>query len=197
MANFEPAFSTVYALEGIYDNDPDDTGGETAFGVSRNNFPNWKGWIRIDQLKDSYQVGSKDFINALKGDSDLYLCVKQWYKENFWDKFELDSLTSQTLALEIFDCSVNTGVGKATEFIQKAFNAFNYNLKFGADLLVDGKIGPNTRMKLVEIGNNVDYIAPFRKAIDGLQAAHYINLGQKANSSYRKYMRGWLINRVG
>ena len=37
--------------EGGYVDDRDDRGGETYRGISRNNFPDWKGWKKIDGFK--------------------------------------------------------------------------------------------------------------------------------------------------
>ena len=196
MANFNISHSITAANEGVYDNNPNDTGGETVFGVSRNNFPSWAGWAIVDKYATQYGRGSSDFKQALKTDTALAVLVRDWYKINFWDKFDLDKLNSQPLANEIFDQAVNVGVGQATKFIQRAFNAFNYNYKFGADLVVDGKVGPQTRIALTTLGNNVEYADVMRKAIDAQQGTFYIELGLK-NNSYRTFTRGWFRTRVG
>lgn len=198
-SNFIMCFYQVLGHEGVYDNDPNDTGGETVFGVSRNNFPNWEGWAIVDRYKLQYSTSSSTFIDALNSDAKLSALKEQWYKTNFWDVFELDNLNDFSLAYEIFDQSVNLGVGRTTQFIQMACNALNYNYVFGSDLSVDNAIGPMTRRRLADIGNNPQYTDVLRKALDGLQTYHYVNLGkdQSGRSNYRKYMRGWLGSRVG
>ena len=198
MSHFEECYSQVLVNEGVYDNDPNDTGGETVFGISRNNFPKWEGWSYVDALKCTYGTGS-EFRNQLKQHNVLNTLKRQWYKENFWDKFDLDKISDYPLAYEVFDQAVNLGVGRTTKLIQQACNALNYQYVFGADLIIDGKIGPMTRARFVEVGNNTKYTDVLRKALDGLQVSHYINLGlsNSSRSNYRKYMRGWLRTRVG
>lgn len=199
MSSFNTVYNQVVQHEGVYSNDSNDTGGETVYGVSRNNFPKWSGWRIVDAYKKDLGVSSKEFKKALEQDIELHAEVQSWYKENFWDKFDLDQVQDYSLAYEIFDQAVNLGVGRATRHIQQAINALNYQYVFGSDLVVDGLIGPNTRMKLKDVGNNAKYTDVLRKALDGLQVAHYINLGNSTSgkSNYRKYTRGWLLNRVG
>ena len=199
MSNFKISYIQVVGLEGVYDNDPNDTGGETVFGISRNNFPNWAGWSIVDGYKAQYGAGSNAFLNALAADQTIASLRETWYKENFWDKFGLDNVTDYSLAYEIFDQSVNLGVGKATQLLQQALNALNYNYQVGSDLTVDGAVGPATRQRLSDVGNNPKYTEVLRKAMDGLQVGHYINLGNSnsGRSNYRKYVRGWLLNRIG
>ena len=64
---------------------------------------------------------------------------------------------------------------------------------------IDGMVGPNTRRRMQEVGNDSRYTECLRRALDGLQVNHYISLGLNTNgrSDYRKYMRGWLLNRIG
>lgn len=199
MSHFQKCFSQVLGHEGVYDNDPNDTGGETVFGISRNNFPSWAGWTTVDNTKKVYQPSSREFRNTLINNNLFQEQIRSWYKTNFWDKFNLDSVEDYGLAYEIFDQSVNLGSGRTTKFIQQACNAFNYNGVFGEDLKVDGAVGPATRARLTLVGNNPKYTQAFRKALDGLQTTHYINLGNSnsTRSNYRKYMRGWINNRVG
>lgn len=196
---FEKALSKTLDLEGVYSNDGNDTGGETVYGVSRNNFPSWGGWKIVDQLKRLYGVNTSEFKAALRTNADLSEYVRTWYKQKFWNPFELDNITNFSLAFEIFDQSVNLGQKQTTLLIQRACNALNYKNMFGADLNVDGIVGPNTRRRLQEVGNDSRYTECLRRALDGLQVNHYISLGLNTNgrSNYRKYMRGWLLNRIG
>lgn len=196
--NFEKACSKTLNLEGVYSNDRNDTGGETAFGIARNYHPDWAGWAIIDDMKPMYS-SHDSFVTALNMSEKLSVLVKDWYKKEFWNPFQLDNIKDEKLAFEIFDQSVNLGRKQTTLFIQRSCNALNYNYTFGPDLVIDGIIGPSTRSRLQAIGNDARYTDCLRKALDGLQTSHYINLGLKTSSStdYRKYMRGWLINRVG
>jgi lysozyme family protein len=196
---FDKAISKTLDLEGAYSNDRNDTGGETVYGVSRNNFPSWEGWKVVDHLKRLYGANTSEFKAALRNDADLSEHVRNWYKREFWNPFELDNITDFSLAFEIFDQSVNLGRKQTTLLIQRACNALNYRNTFGADLSIDGIVGPNTRRRLQEVGNDSRYTECLRRALDGLQVNHYISLGLNTNSrsDYRKYMRGWLLNRIG
>ena len=195
---FDKAYSKVVNLEGAYSNDPNDTGGETVFGISRKNFPKWEGWAIVDNLKQIHGTGTA-FRESLDCSTQLQNLVKDWYRTKFWTPFQLDNILDFKLAYEIFDQSVNLGRKQTTLFIQRACNALNYQYRFGSDLTVDGLVGPNTRRRLQEIGNDTRYTECLRRALDGLQVNHYINLGLKTSSAsdYRKYMRGWLLNRIG
>ena len=86
---------------------------------------------------------------------------------------------------------INGGMGSSC-------NSFGPNA-FGADLGIDGRIGPLTRLRFIAVANNPKYTDVLRRALDGLQVWHYINLGlsKSSKSDYRKYTRGWLLNRVG
>jgi lysozyme family protein len=196
---FDKALKKTLDLEGAYSNDRNDTGGETVYGVSRNNFPSWEGWKVVDHLKRLYGANTSEFKAALRNDADLSEHVRNWYKREFWNPFELDNITDFSLAFEIFDQSVNLGCRQTTLLIQRACNALNYRNTFGADLSIDGIVGPNTRRRLQEVGNDTRYTECLRRALDGLQVNHYISLGLNTNgrSDYRKYVRGWLLNRIG
>lgn len=195
---FDKACSKTLNLEGVYSYDHNDPGGETAFGIARKYHPDWAGWEVIDQMKNTYP-NHETFVTALNMSDKLNVLVKDWYKKEFWNPFQLDNIKDEKLAFEIFDQSVNLGRKQTTLFIQRSCNALNNNYIFGPDLAVDGLIGPSTRSRLQSIGNDPRYTECLRKALDGLQTSHYVNLGLKTSSptNYRKYMRGWLINRVG
>jgi lysozyme family protein len=196
MADFISSYLVTKRNEGVWDNNPNDSGGETCFGISRNNFPQWGGWAIVDHMATIYVKGTPGFIKAAESDSHLAAQVRTWYKENFWDIFDLGKVPNQSLATEIFDQAVNVGVSQTTKFIQRSYNSLNHDYKFGADLLVDGKCGPQTKAAVVTLGNNEEYCDVFRKALDCLQGAFYVELGLKDNS-YRTFTKGWLRNRIG
>ena len=197
--SFEIVVDQTLEHEGVWSKDPNDTGGETAFGKSRKNFPNGPEWAIIDRYKKMFGEGTKAFIRALENDNELQRLIRKWYKDTFWNPFDLDKVNDYGLAYEVFDQAVNMGVSRTTQFIQMSCNALNYKYAFGADLNIDGRIGPLTRLRFVSIANNTKYSEVLRRALDGLQVWHYINLGlsKSSKSDYRKYTRGWLLNRVG
>ena len=119
MANFELAFERTMKNEGVYCNDPDDAGKETCFGISRKHHPNWAGWKTVDAFKKSFTTRTS-LTNALKGNNVLLSLVRKFYKENFWDCFELDDCKSNNTAYLMFDTAVNMGKAQAIKLAQRA-----------------------------------------------------------------------------
>ena len=80
-----------------YVNDPDDTGGETKFGVAKNANPT------VDIAKLTYAQ------------------AKVIYKRNYWDKCKCSELPER-LATHLFDAAVNHGTTTAIKMLQRAVN---------------------------------------------------------------------------
>jgi len=111
---FEKALQVVIDIEGGYNDDPDDKGGETNFGISKRQYP----YINIKDL-------TEDKARAI-------------YKRDYWNKLHLDKVKNYEVALELFDTGINTGVTKAVFILQEALNYLGHTLK------IDGIIGPIT-----------------------------------------------------
>ena len=127
MSSYEQAIAKTELWEGGYSNNPSDSGGETYRGISRNNWPNWSGWVVIDEDK------SQPFFPAtLDGNSSLQAAVVDFYRQNFWNGY--GGINNQDVANKIFDLSVNVGTRHAVSIAQIA-----------AGCSVDGKYGPNTQ----------------------------------------------------
>ena len=183
---FNKAFEKLIQFEGGYVNDPDDTGGETYKGISRNNFPNWSGWTRID-----YHKNEIDFELELKQDTVLDASVESFDKENFWDKMKCD-LMPNFVAEEVFEASVNMGIHRATEILQTALNLLNNNQKRYKNIDVDGDLGSITIATLKVAKTKVSSKLMFN-VLNFLQAKFYIELMER-NEKYEKYI-GW-FNRI-
>lgn len=144
MADFKVSFDKTSLNEGIYSNDPTDRGKETVFGISRNNFPNWEGWVFVDEIKLRYNsINSSGFLKELNNSGALSKARFSFYKENFWNKLVCDNMP-QDIADELFDTSVNMGVAYGSKCLQRALNKLNRNQIDYPDIEPDGKIGPNT-----------------------------------------------------
>ncbi len=141
MSHFEEAYKITLKHEGGYSNHEKDKGGETYKGIARNFWPDWGGWIIIDEIKGKYPPGHWDA--NLQGDVTLNEFVESFYKFNFWDKLKC-SCMPQPIANELFDTSVNMGIGYGAMCFQNALNKLNRNQKDYPDLKVDGGIGPVT-----------------------------------------------------
>lgn len=136
MADFNLAFERTMKNEGVYSNDPDDAGKETCFGISRKYHPNWAGWKTVDVLKQGRS--KKELIELLKKNSVLNSLVKNFYKENFWDCFELDDCKSNNTAYLMFDTAVNVGKVQAIKMAQRALGfkeTGRWNLKLLNELV--------------------------------------------------------------
>lgn len=106
MADFEPCYDKVIDIEGGYHliNIPGDRGGQTYAGISRNNWPEWEGWEKIDR---------KNF------DLELIEMVKGFYKQEFWDKIKGDDIGFQSVAYNIYAFAINSGLKTSIKICQK------------------------------------------------------------------------------
>lgn len=186
MQEFDRAFLVTMGHEGGYVNDKDDAGGETYRGISRRFHPSWPGWQYIDQAK-----GMDNFPAVLKISKDLQADVLNFYRAQFWDRFNGDAVAevAPSLANELFDTAVNMGVHRAVIFLQQALNVLNRNQQIYADLVPDGKFGTNT-MKALQayIGNDEPKL--LLVVMNALQANHYLEYMGK-DPVQEKYARGW------
>jgi lysozyme family protein len=93
--SFEETYDKVTKMfEGGYADDPADSGGETIFGVSRANFPNWPQWPRVDEFKKGLgKLSRKERADAItdrfKLDPEMRTAVKALFYEHFYKPFEL------------------------------------------------------------------------------------------------------------
>lgn len=92
--SFNKAVAFVLHHEGGYSNDPNDTGGETNFGISKRAYPNL------------------DIRNLTKDDAIAI------YKRDYWDKLPANLPTA--IHCVLFDCAVNTGISRAIRLLQTA-----------------------------------------------------------------------------
>src|ERR1035437_8050884 len=138
-SSFKRAFRLIIeGYEGNYSNDKDDPGGETYKGISRKMNKDFEGWKIIDSYK-----GRKNYPDLLKTDNKLQELVLDFYKKNYWDAFEGDAF-SEEAGEEMFDQSVNLGIKRAIEHLQRSLNILNDRQPLYPDIKVDGIIGDET-----------------------------------------------------
>lgn len=109
--NFDRAFVDLLGHEGGYSNNPADPGGETNWGIT------------VAVARENGYVG------AMK-DMDQNV-AKIIYSKKYWLP-TFDDLP-YNVAFQVFDAAVNSGVGQAIRWLQRA-----------AGVADDGKIGPVT-----------------------------------------------------
>lgn len=179
MSAFEKGFTDVVGMEGRYSNNPNDSGGETMFGIT---------------VKTARAVG---YAGPIK---DMPLEVaKRIYKIQYWDLLKLDQVAemSATVACEMFEASVNCGPAVAGGFLQTALNVFNRQQKNYPDVEVDGLIGPSSLYALKQYfathGKRAE--AVMLKALNCQQGSFYLTLSLKRPKD-EEFAYGWLANRV-
>lgn len=183
MAEFLISYKKTMSIEGAYSNDADDSGGETWKGISRNNFPDWDGWCVVDGRKNV-----SDFPKCLNNYDVLEIQVQKFYKSEFWDKFRGDVIQYQDIADELFEQSINLGIGTANKNFQTCLTVLNRNSLY-PDLVIDGAVG-NTTIKALQTYLKTDTPDLLVKLLNRIQGYHYINLALR-KPTQRKYIRGW------
>lgn len=97
--NFDQAFEKLIGHEGGYSNNPDDSGGETMFGVT----------VKVAR-GNGYQGRMIDLPLST---------AKAIYRQAYWDAVQADDLP-EAVRFDVFDASVNSGPGQAIRFLQRA-----------------------------------------------------------------------------
>jgi len=110
--NFDTAFTQLIGHEGGFVNHPDDPGGATNWGVTE----------RVAR-SHGYTGHMLDFTVT---------AAKSIYRKDYWDAVRAEDLPP-VIRYAVFDSAVNSGVGQATRWLQRALGV--------AD---DGRIGPLT-----------------------------------------------------
>lgn len=95
MTTFERCVDFVLKQEGGYVNDPQDSGGETKFGISKKAFPHLDiAHLTVEQAREIY-------------------------RKNYWEPIRGDELPP-SVALMVFDLAVNAGVHRSICLLQRA-----------------------------------------------------------------------------
>lgn len=109
---FDLAFDRLMGHEGGYSNHPDDPGGETMWGITA-------AVARENGYTGPMQMLPVDTAKAI-------------YKKLYWDAVRADDLPP-TIRYHVFDAAVNSGVGQAARWLQRAVGVPD-----------DGRVGPIT-----------------------------------------------------
>lgn len=140
MAEFDIALPIILKNEGLYSNNPLDSGEETICGISRKFHPNWRGWIIVDDHKKL-----NDFPENIIENNKFHILVYEFYKENYWNKLLCDKIKEQNIANKFFDMTVNIGF-KTIRFMQRAIcDVIRNERKIRTFVFkLDGLMGPMT-----------------------------------------------------
>lgn len=190
MATFTKAsiIATTIDIEGGYVNNPDDSGGETNFGITIGTANLYK----------------KDLVALFKWNGKMINLTKEmatWIYENkYWKPVRLDDIfkISPALADRMFDIAVNVGISFAGLWLQNALNAFNRQGTDYADIVADGIVGSGTLNAL----NALIKKRGLKPTIKNVGIAIMCQQGSNYLSSSQKYQKnetftwGWFSERV-
>lgn len=169
----------VIKAEGGYSNDPDDAGGETMYGitvaVARAN--GYAGPMRNMPLSVARTIYRKRYVTE--------------------PKFDKVAEIDEQIGAELVDTGVNMGPHRAAEFLQRWLNGFNDTGSRYQALFVDGRVGNLTLDALSKFlrWRGLDGRKALFRGLNGVQAARYLEITE-ARPTQRKFLFGWVLNRV-
>lgn len=170
----------VIGREGAYSNNPNDTGGETMWGVT----------VAVARA-NGYSGPMRDMPRS----EAVRIYRKRYVLGPGFDQIEL---AATGVGAKLVDVGVNMGPEVAGRFLQRALNALNRGGADYADLLVDGHTGPATVTALrgYVAKRGIAGMSVLLKAINALQGERYIALAE-SRAANEQFEYGWLANRVG
>jgi typhoid toxin secretion A len=181
MAHFDVAIGKTMLVEGggRFTDDPKDSGGATRWGITE---------------RVAREFGYQGPMAELPKEVAVAI-----YKARYWDKLKLSAVAffSPRLAYEMFDSAVNIGPVVVGKWLQRTLNALNDGGAKYPDVEVDGEVGQTTltAMRLYMEQRGADGEAVLHAALNGLQAAFYIELCESKPKNER-FVFGWLLQRV-
>ncbi len=166
----------IIRVEGGYVNNPNDSGGETNFGITKSVARSF-----------GYDGRMSDMPRDIAFDI---------YSAQYWDTVKGDDLTSlePKIAEEVVDTCVNMGVNRAGTFLQRALNSLNNRETLYQDVIVDGHIGNATLTALSLMIDKRD-TNTLIKMLNCLQGAFYVELAERREKD-EVFINGWFKKRV-
>lgn len=176
---FSDFISDIIDIEGLYSDDPSDSGGKTKYGIT-------------EATARAYGY------NGLMKDLPKSLAVDM-YKEEWWDSLRLDEVVnvSPRIAYKLLDMSVNVGTVQAGFFLQRLLNVLNNRQKYYNDIKADGLVGPITIATLHRFlnfrGHEGEVV--LLRGLNCMQGSFYISLAERREKD-EKFIYGWLRTRI-
>ncbi len=169
----------VISIEGGYVNNPNDSGGETKYGITK----------RV-AIENGYKGSMKELG---------YETAFNIYEKEYWNALKLDTISDYTgfeVSNELFDTAVNMGVKRSAQFFQRALNLLNRNQSYYPDLKVDSKIGPNTLRNLnALLKARKDSKRVLYNMLNCMQGNFYIELAERRPKD-ETFIYGWFKHRI-
>lgn len=171
MSTFDNAIETLLDIEGGFNDDPNDAGGATNFGLSmrylNSDSARFKQLLGITHDGD---ITAHDIKNITKSQAE------DIYQSEWWNKFSFGRITDQEIATKAFCSSVNMGTINAIICLQRAVRAAS-----GHILSEDGLMGDQTVLGIN--GCFPDWLLSSYKS----ELAGYYRIINNPN-----YIHGWL-----
>jgi lysozyme family protein len=162
---FGEALAFTLLWEGGYSNTPGDRGGATNRGVTQG-------------VYDAYRRTLGLPTRPVKSLEDAELRVI--YRERYWLAAKCHRLGDRALSIAVFDFAVNSGVARATRYLQDMVG-----------VVADGNIGPVTLAALATALKRDPKLAG--RYID--EREDFLRRIADRSASQQKFLRGWL-NRI-
>ncbi len=175
----DQAVDKLIGIEGGYVNNPNDSGGETIWGIT------------IDTARRHGYTGpmrSMPRSEAARIYKTRYIITPGF--DRVWK-------LSPRLGYELFDTGVNTGPGVPSRWLQENLNTLNRNGKDYPDIGEDGDIGPATLRALEAFlrKNGPKGEVRLLKCMNIDQGAFYKSLARRRPKD-EEFFNGWIENRV-
>lgn len=177
-ADVQKALTVVFGHEGGLQCDPSDPGNWTSgrVGVGR------QGCTKFGIAANTYPA--LDIKNLTLGRAG------ELYERDFWKPIHLSEFESQSIATEIFDTSVNCGVGTGGNIVIRLVNIFG-----PAHYKLDGKVNSEQVEWINKYTRKKNNRATFYKALNVLQGERYLMIIER-NPKMMRYSNSW-FSRVG
>lgn len=181
--SFQTAYNAVLNWEGVYDNDLDDSGGETAYGITRKYQAGWAGWVEVERLKAA-GVHPSEWIH----DIPLMKAVEGYYLI-LWTTLGLDEVQDADLQACIFGAAVNQGYNRAIQWLQESLE------EIGHSVGIDGVIGPKT-WSGIKRAEGMGQGKALRSCLIAKRTEAYLKAAT-SKASNGKFLVGWLNRLFG
>ena len=180
--NFTRSFNKIIGVEGKYSNNPNDSGGETMYGIT------------VAVARRHGYTG-----NMISMPVEV---ARDIYFKDYWNPNSLESISdiSYPIAEEMFDTGVNCGQVVAARFMRDGLNCFNRSNRVQPDYeevapegLVDRAVLAAFGKYMVKRGKVGEMV--LLRFLNSLQGAHYNEL-RKRRIKDEEFVFGWFVNRV-
>lgn len=172
----------LYAREGGYVNDPADRGGETNYGVTK----------QVARAA-GYNGPMREFLKHCVKPEDV--CADEIYFERYIEGpgFVPMLIADPAVADELVDTAANMGPVWPSRWLQQSLS------EMGEPVTADGKVGSRTVTAYIHLQQRMgakSACVSILTRLDAKQEARYRQIAAR-NPSQRKYLKGWINNRVG